>query len=300
MKIGFVGLGKMGSYMVERLLTGNHEVVVYDRSAVPVKETVKKGALGASSLKELAQKLPMRKAVWLMVPAGDPVDESIGELEKHLAKGDIIIDGGNSNWKDSQRRAAQLTEKGIEYIDCGTSGGIWGLENGYCLMYGGEKGACDYLEPIFKALAPEKGYLYCGRSGAGHFVKMVHNGIEYGMMQSYAEGFEILEKSPFGLDLKSISGVWQHGSVVRSWLLELAGLAFSDDPHLNELEPFVGDSGEGRWMVQAAMELDVPAPVITHSLFARFQSRDKDSFAMKVLAALRNQFGGHAIKKKKI
>lgn len=300
MKIGFVGLGKMGSRMVERLLKHDHEIAVYDNSVNVIEAAVKKGAAATSSLEDLAKKLPMRKVVWLMVPAGNPVDESIAELGKYLIRGDIIIDGGNSNWKDTQRRASELAEKGIDFIDCGTSGGVWGLENGYCLMYGGAKAACDYLEPIFKTLAPESGYLFCGRSGAGHFVKMIHNGIEYGMMQAYAEGFEILEKSPFGLDLKAISGVWQHGSVIRSWLLELAEEAFSDDPHLNELEAFVSDSGEGRWTVQAAIDLDVPAPIITHSLYARFQSRDKDSFAMKVLAALRNQFGGHSVRKKEI
>ncbi|MEE9553570.1 MAG: decarboxylating 6-phosphogluconate dehydrogenase [candidate division Zixibacteria bacterium] len=300
MNIGFVGLGKMGSKMVERLLKHDHKIVAYDRSAGTVDDAVKKGAVASSSLDDLAGKLPPRKVIWLMVPAGEPVDECIAEIGKYLSNGDIIIDGGNSNWKDTQRRASELAEKGIEMIDCGTSGGVWGLEVGYCLMYGGSKAACDYLEPIFKALAPENGYLYCGRSGAGHFVKMIHNGIEYGLMQAYAEGFEILEKSPFGLDLKAISGVWQNGSVVRSWLLELAERAFSDDPHLNELEAFVSDSGEGRWTVQAAIDLDVPAPVITHSLYARFQSRDKDSFAMKVLAALRNQFGGHTVKEKKI
>lgn len=299
MKIGFVGLGKMGANMVERLLRNKHDVVVFNRSRGPIDEAVKRGAVGASSLEDLAKKLPSRKAVWLMVPAGRPVDENIAELEKYLSKGDIIIDGGNSNWKDSQGRASVLAEKGLHFVDCGTSGGVWGLENGYCLMYGGEKRACDHLEPIFKSLAPDKGYLHCGKSGAGHFVKMVHNGIEYGMMQAYAEGFEILEKSGFELDLKAISSVWQYGSVVRSWLLELAELALTDDPNLADFEPFVSDSGEGRWTVQAAIDLDVPATVIVNSLFARFQSRDKDSFAMKMLAALRHQFGGHAFKKKK-
>ncbi len=298
MKIGFVGLGKMGGNMVERLLRHKHEIVAYNRSRGPVEEAEKKGAQGSSSLKDLADKLPARKAVWLMVPAGAAVDDNISEIGKFLSEDDIIIDGGNSNWQDSQRRASRLAERGINFVDCGTSGGVWGLENGYCLMYGGQKAACDYLEPIFRALAPDKGYLHCGKSGAGHFVKMVHNGIEYGMMQSYAEGFEILEKSQFGIDLKAVSSVWQSGSVVRSWLLELAELALTDDPNLDKFEPFVSDSGEGRWTVQAAIHLDVPAPVITHSLFARFQSRDKDSFSMKMLAALRNQFGGHAFKKK--
>jgi len=299
MKIGFVGLGKMGSNMVLRLIKQGHEVVVYNRSPRPVDEAQKRGAIGALSLKDMVDKLPTRKVVWLMVPAGAAVDNNISELENLLSRGDIIIDGGNSNWKDSQKRAAELFERGLEMIDCGTSGGVWGLENGFCLMYGGSKGACDHLEPVFKSLAPENGHLYCGRSGAGHFVKMVHNGIEYGMMQSYAEGFEILEKSPFGLDLKAISRVWQYGSVVRSWLLELAELAFTADPHLNNLDAYVSDSGEGRWTVQAAMDLDVPAPVIAQSLMVRFQSRDNDSFAMRMLAALRNEFGGHDVQKKK-
>lgn len=298
MKIGIVGLGRMGGSIVERLLQHEHEVVVYDRSSEPIEHAREKGAVAAISLKDLVEKLPRKKVIWLMVPAGAAVDENIGGLVKLLSRGDIIIDGGNSYWKDTQRRAAELYELGLELIDCGTSGGIWGLEEGYCLMYGGPRAACDYLEPVFRSLAPENGYLYCGRSGAGHFVKMVHNGIEYGMMQSYAEGLEILEKSPFGLDLQAICKVWQHGSVVRSWLLDLTAKALSDDPHLNELEAYVSDSGEGQWMVQAAMELEVPATIIANSLFARYQSRDKDSFAMKVLAALRGRFGGHAVRKK--
>jgi 6-phosphogluconate dehydrogenase len=298
MKIGFVGLGRMGSNMVERLLMHGHEVVVYNRSRGPIEEAAAKGAVASSSLEDLVGKLPAIKVVWLMVPAGDPVDDNISRLRESLAKEDIIIDGGNSNWNDTRKRADDLNETGIELVDCGTSGGIWGLENGYCLMYGGDKRSCDYLEPIFKSLAPENGYIYCGGNGAGHFVKMVHNGIEYGMMQSYAEGFQILEKSPYELDLGGISSVWQHGSVIRSWLLELAERAFSEDPRLEDLEAFVSDSGEGRWTVKAAIDLDVPAPVITNSLYARYQSRDKDSFAMRVLAALRNQFGGHPVKKK--
>lgn len=297
-KIGFVGLGKMGSRMVERLLRGGHQVVVYNRTAEPIREAEKKGAKGAGSLADLVNQLPERKVVWLMVPSGAPVDENIATLAELLAPGDIIIDGGNSNWRDSQKRAEMLKEKGIYFIDCGTSGGVWGLSEGYCLMYGGEAEAAAYLEPVFKTLAPENGYLYCGPSGAGHFVKMVHNGIEYGMMQAYAEGFEIMQKSPFDLDLRAVSRVWQNGSVVRSWLLELAERALAEDPQLERLEAYVQDSGEGRWTVQAAIDFDVPAPVITHSLFARFQSRDKDSFAMKLLAALRNQFGGHAVQKK--
>jgi len=298
MKIGFVGLGKMGNNMTARLLKNGHQVVVFDRSKDQVEKAVELGAIGADSLEDLCSKLPMRKIVWLMIPSGAPVDETIAVLEKSLSKGDIIVDGGNSNWTDSQRRASDLNDKDLEFIDCGTSGGIWGLENGYCLMYGGSKAACDYLEPVFKSLAPENGYLYCGRNGAGHFVKMVHNGIEYGLMEAYAEGFEILEKSAFGLDLRAVSKVWQYGSVIRSWLLVLAESAFAEDPHLSALEAYVADSGEGRWTVKAAIDLEVPAPVITQALFARLQSRDKESFAMKVLSALRHKFGGHPIQKK--
>lgn len=298
MKIGFIGLGKMGARMVERLLQGGHEIVAFNRSPGPVEEAVKLGATGAESHEDLLTRLPSPRVVWLMVPAGEAVDQNIGLLLDLMNEGDIIVDGGNSNWRDTKKRAEDLHSRGIHYIDCGTSGGIWGLEEGYCLMYGGRKDACDFIEPVFSALAPDNGYLYCGSSGAGHFVKMVHNGIEYGMMQSYAEGFEIMEKSPFGLDLKAVSKVWQHGSVVRSWLLELAERAFTEDPHLNALEPIVQDSGEGRWTIQAAIDLDVPAPVITASLFARLRSRDVDSFANRVLAALRSQFGGHSVTRK--
>ena len=298
MKIGFVGLGKMGGNMVERLLLNKHEVAVYDPSPDAVSAAVKKGGVGAESLAQLAGKLPGRKIVWLMVPAGKPVDENIAQLVPLMQEGGIIIDGGNSNWRETQKRAEALRSQGIDFIDCGTSGGVWGLKNGYCLMAGGNESACREVEPVFKTLAPPQGYLYCGPSGAGHFVKMVHNGIEYGMMQAYAEGFEIMEKSPFDLNMHSISKVWQQGSVVRSWLLDLAELALSDDPRLSDIKPYVQDSGEGRWTVQAAMDFDVPAPVITMSLLARFQSRQQDSFAMKMLAALRNQFGGHSVKRK--
>lgn len=298
MKIGFVGLGKMGANMVERLLKGGHDVVAYDPSAVAVDAVVEKGATGLQSLAGLVANLPDRKVIWLMVPAGKPVDENIAELASLLKKGGIIIDGGNSNWRETQNRAKDLEAQGIDFIDCGTSGGVWGLENGYCLMAGGKGSACGEVEPVFKTLAPPEGYLYCGPSGAGHFVKMIHNGIEYGMMQAYAEGFEIMEKSPFDLDILAVTKVWQKGSVVRSWLLELAELAFTDDPKLSKIKSYVEDSGEGRWTVQAAMDFDVPAPVITMSLLTRFQSRQPDSFAMKVLAALRNQFGGHSIKRK--
>ncbi|PKP47442.1 MAG: 6-phosphogluconate dehydrogenase (decarboxylating) [Bacteroidetes bacterium HGW-Bacteroidetes-1] len=298
MKIGFVGLGKMGFNMVHRLLNNNHEVVVWDRSAESIKEIEKLGAIGASSLQDLVEKLPLRKVVWLMVPSGKPVDENLESLLALLKKDDIIIDGGNSYWRDTQQRAEKAAQNGINFIDCGTSGGVWGLQNGYSLMYGGNKDAADYLEPIIKSLAPENGYVYCGVSGTGHMVKMVHNGIEYGMMQSYAEGFEILEKAPYDIDLTKVADAWQYGSVVRSWLLELAVNALKEDPKLEQLQDYVSDSGEGRWTVQTAMDFDVPAHVITASLFTRFQSRQKESFAMKMLAALRNQFGGHAVKTK--
>jgi 6-phosphogluconate dehydrogenase len=297
MNIGFIGLGKMGLNMVHRLLLGNHKLFVYNRSKEPIKEAEKLGANSFNSVEKLVSSLEGRKIIWLMVPSGKPVDENIEALLPHLNKDDIIIDGGNSFFKDSQFRAKRCEEFGVHYIDCGTSGGIWGLKEGYCLMYGGNKHAAEYCEPIFKTLAPENGYLYCGESGSGHFVKMVHNGIEYGMMQAYAEGFEIMEKSKFNLDLKAVSKVWQYGSVVRSWLLELAHLALTDDPKLEKIKGFVQDSGEGRWTVQAAIDLDVPAHIITSSLFNRFQSRQNESFAMKMLAALRNEFGGHAVKK---
>jgi len=298
MKIGFIGLGKMGHNMVQRLLKDGHEVVVWNIDPEPIKDLERKGAFASSSIDELIKKLPEKKVLWLMVPSGKPVDENLDTLIDLLSKGDIVIDGGNSYWKDSQARGKKAAEKGIDFIDCGTSGGVWGLQNGYCLMYGGTKDSTDYAEPIFKTLAPKDGYVYCGESGTGHLVKMVHNGIEYGMMQSYAEGFEILEKSPYKINLTKVADAWQYGSVVRSWLLELAVNAFKDDPKLEKLEDYVSDSGEGRWTVQTAMEFDVPAHVITASLFTRFQSRQKESFAMKVLAALRNQFGGHAVKTK--
>jgi 6-phosphogluconate dehydrogenase len=298
MKIGFIGLGKMGFNMVHRLLDHHHEVVVWDRSAEAIEEIEKLGAEGATSLQDLVEKLPARKIVWLMVPAGKPVDENLDALLAILNKGDIIIDGGNSFWRETQQRAEKAALKGVDFVDCGTSGGVWGLKNGYCLMYGGAQEATSYMEPVFKALAPENGYVYCGPSGTGHMVKMVHNGIEYGMMQSYAEGFEILQKSPYDLDLTKIADAWQYGSVVRSWLLELAVNALKEDPKLESLKDYVSDSGEGRWTIQTAIDFDVPAHVITASLYTRFQSRQDESFAMKMVAALRNQFGGHAVKTK--
>lgn len=297
MKIGFVGLGKMGGKMVERLLSKGHEVVVYNLTRKEVDEAVSKGAVAAKDLKDLVGKLDGRKLVWLMVPAGKPVDENIAELTGLLNANDIIVDGGNSYWRETVERGKKIKEKGIHYVDCGTSGGVWGLQNGYCLMYGGDKGACDFAEPIFKALAPEDGYIYCGESGSGHMVKMVHNGIEYGMMQAYAEGFEIMKNSPYDVDLEKVSRTWMQGSVVRSWLLELIGNALEGNEDLDGIKDYVADSGEGRWTVQTAMDFDVPAHVITASLFTRFESRQETSFAMKLLAAMRNQFGGHAIKK---
>ena len=298
MKIGFIGLGKMGFNMVHRLLDHQHEVVVWDRSAEAIEEIEKLGAVGATDLQDLVEKLPARKIVWLMVPAGKPVDDNLDALLAILNKGDIIIDGGNSFWRETQQRAEKAALKGVDFVDCGTSGGVWGLKNGYCLMYGGAQEATAYMEPIFKSLAPENGYVYCGPSGTGHMVKMVHNGIEYGMMQAYAEGFEILQKSPYDLDLTKIADAWQYGSVVRSWLLELSVNALKEDPKLESIKDYVSDSGEGRWTIQTAIDFDVPAHVITASLYTRFQSRQDESFAMKMVAALRNQFGGHAVKTK--
>lgn len=297
MKIGFVGLGKMGGKMVERLLSKGHEVVVTDLSQSMIAEAQSKGAIAANSLKELVSKLEGRKIVWLMVPAGKPVEDNIDVLLDLLNPEDIIIDGGNSYWRETVERSKKVQEKGIYYLDCGTSGGVWGLQNGYCLMYGGDKEACEYTEPIFEALAPDNGYIYCGESGAGHMAKMVHNGIEYGMMQAYAEGFEIMKNSPYDIDLEKISRTWMHGSVVRSWLLDLIGNALEGNEELDGIKDYVADSGEGRWTVQTAIDFDVPAHVITASLFTRFESRQKESYAMKLIAAMRNQFGGHEIKK---
>lgn len=299
MEIGFIGLGKMGLNMVKRLLLDKHRVVVFDLSADAVKEAVAAGAVASSSVENLVSKLEAsRKAVWLMVPAGDIVDSSLNELGTLLGKNDIVIDGGNSFWRDSVRRAETASGMGLEYIDCGTSGGVWGLDNGYCLMYGGPESAATHLEPVFESLAPGNAHYYCGKPGTGHLVKMVHNGIEYGMMQSYAEGFEILEKSGFGFDLQKISSLWMNGSVVRSWLLELIENALSEDAKLDKIADYVQDSGEARWTVQTAMDFDVPAHAITASLYTRFQSRQEESFAMKLVAAMRNQFGGHSVKTK--
>ena len=297
MELGLYGLGRMGANMVLRLVRGGHRVVASNRSPGPVQEVAAQGAVPAADLRDLVSKLQERpRAVWLMVPSGQVTDDHVHEVMNLLAPGDIIIDGGNSNWKDTQRRAREVSARGLHYVDCGTSGGIWGLKEGYSLMVGGEREIYDHLEPLFKTLAPPQGgHGYMGKSGAGHFVKMVHNGIEYGMLQAYGEGFEILEKSEFDLNLLKITQVWQYGSVVRSWLLDLAELAFQEDRTLASVRGYVDDSGEGRWTVQAAIDEDVPAPVITLSLLARFASRQDESFSAKVIAALRNQFGGHKI-----
>jgi 6-phosphogluconate dehydrogenase len=297
MQLAMIGLGRMGGNMVQRLLQGGHQVVVFDRSADAVKAHVALGAKAAKDLADLCGQLSAPRVVWVMVPAGSAVESTIEQLLPGLSKGDIIIDGGNSNFRDSIRRAAGLKEKGIGFIDAGTSGGVWGLTIGYCLMIGASPEAFQVCEPIFRTLAPPDGYAHVGPPGAGHYVKMIHNGIEYGMLQAYAEGYEILHASKdFKLDLHQISAVWNRGSVVRSWLNELAERAFADDANLTALKGYVEDSGEGRWTVQEAIDLDVPAPVITLSLLARFRSRQSDSFGAKVIAALRNEFGGHAVK----
>jgi 6-phosphogluconate dehydrogenase len=298
MRIGFIGLGKMGMNMVERLLNSGHEVVAYARTQDTVKTAEEKGAIGAKSLQDVLSKLKKPKIIWLMVPAGDATEETINITASFLEEGDIVIDGGNSFYKDSIRRAGALAKRKISFIDAGTSGGIWGLKLGYCLMIGGDKDVFRSLEPIFRSLAPENGYAHVGPNGAGHFVKMVHNGIEYALLQGYAEGFEILHsKKEFNLDLQNIAGLWNQGSVIRSWLLELAENAFKNDPSLSSIKGFVEDSGEGRWTVAEAIEQDVPAPVITLSLLERLRSRQDESFSARVIAALRNEFGGHGVKK---
>jgi 6-phosphogluconate dehydrogenase len=299
MQMAMIGLGRMGGNMVERLMRKGHKTVVWDRAADVVAKYQKMGATPAKDLNDLIAKLETPRVVWIMVPAGDPTEQTIEALVPSLSKGDIIIDGGNSNFHDTMRRAASLAKRGIEFVDSGTSGGIWGLENGYCLMVGGSDTAVQRCEPIFRALAPEDGYAHVGPSGSGHYVKMVHNGIEYALLQGYAEGYEILHASKDfpKLDLHQIAEVWQHGSVVRSWLNELAASAFSRDASLSDLKGWIADSGEGRWTVQEAIDTDTPAPVITLSLLMRFRSRQADTFGGKVIAALRNEFGGHAVKK---
>jgi 6-phosphogluconate dehydrogenase len=300
MEIGMVGLGKMGANMTTRLVGGGHRVVAYDRSADAVAGSVAHGAAGASSLEALVGTLAAPRAVWIMVPAGDPTEATVVALGKLLASGDTIIDGGNSNYKETMRRGTMLRERGIHYVDAGTSGGVWGLTEGYSLMIGGDEQAVERLRPVFETLAPapDKGWSRVGPSGSGHFVKMVHNGIEYGLMQAYAEGFSILKhKTEFGLDLAAIAELWRNGSVVRSWLLDLTARALGESADLAQIAPYVSDSGEGRWTVSEAIDLDVPAPVITLALLQRLRSRDAESFTDRLLAALRHQFGGHAIKK---
>jgi 6-phosphogluconate dehydrogenase len=296
MQIGFIGLGRMGSNMVRRLLRDGHQVVAWNRSPDKTREIALEGAEAAFSIEELVEKLQKPRAVWIMVPAGDATEAQIAELLHHLEPGDTIVEGGNSNFHDDVRRHADLKTRSIGYVDAGVSGGIWGLANGYCLMVGGEREVVQPLEPLFRTLAPTDGYLHVGGPGAGHYVKMIHNGIEYGLMQAYAEGFEILHASDYKLDLSAIAGLWNHGSVVRSWLLELAETALSGDQDLTNLKGWVADSGEGRWTVQEAIDRDVPAPIITLSLQTRFRSRQDDSYGAKLLAALRNEFGGHSVK----
>ena len=295
MEITMIGLGKMGLNMAKRLLRGGHTVYASNRSAAPVAEAEAAGAKGLASLADL-KKLAAPRVVWVMVPSGAPTNETIDQLAGILSTGDIVIDGGNSMFRDSIEHHKKLRASGISFLDAGTSGGVWGLEVGYCLMVGGEKEVFARVEPIFKTLAPKDGYLFVGGPGAGHFTKMIHNGIEYGMMQAYAEGFEILRASGYGIDLKEVCHLWNQGGVVRSWLLELAELAFARDADLSSIAGYVQDSGEGRWTILEAINHGVPAPVITMSLFTRFRSRQTDSFQAKVLAALRNEFGGHAVK----
>ncbi|MEK6967384.1 MAG: phosphogluconate dehydrogenase (NAD(+)-dependent, decarboxylating) [Nanoarchaeota archaeon] len=297
MKLGVVGLGRMGKNIAIRLVRKGHHVIAYNRSYEKVQEVEKEGAEGAKSLQELVQKLPTPKIVWLMLPAGDVTEEHLDELLGVLKPGDIIIEGGNSNYNDSVRRAKKAVDKGIQFLDSGTSGGIWGLQNGYCLMIGGDKNAFSKCQPIFEALAAPEGYLHTGPSGSGHYVKMVHNAIEYAIMQSYGEGFELLKKSGYELDFEKIANLWNHGSVVRSWLLELCQSAFKKDDDLSEIKGYVEDSGEGRWAIEAAIKKDVPFLMTTYALYARFRSRQDDSFAMKLCAAMRNEFGGHEVKK---
>jgi 6-phosphogluconate dehydrogenase len=297
MRVAMIGLGKMGGNMTARLLKKGHEVVAFDRSAEAVQRAAALGARAANDLKAVVAGLEAPRVVWIMVPAGKPVDDTIEALVPMLAKGDVIIDGGNSKYSDTLRRARALEPQGIEFVDAGTSGGIWGLENGYCLMVGGSDRAISICEPLFTALSEPGGYAHVGPPGAGHYVKMVHNGIEYGLLQAYAEGYEILHASKdFKLDLAQIAALWNHGSVVRSWLNELAERAFARDTDLAALKGWIADSGEGRWTVQEATDLDVPAPVIALSLIMRLRSRQDDSFGAKVIAALRNEFGGHAVK----
>ena len=300
MKLGMIGLGRMGANMTERLIKGGHQVVCYDQNPAAIRQVVEKKAVGADSLKKLVETLAPPRIIWIMVPSGAPVDQTIEHLLPHLSPGDIIIDGGNSNYNETIRRGKQMNEKKLNYVDVGVSGGIWGLNEGYSMMIGGDKDVVDRLKPIFETLAPapDQGWGHVGPNGSGHYVKMIHNGIEYGMMEAYAEGFAILQaKKNFNLDLHQVAEIWRKGSVVRSWLLDLTAESLEENPELKGIAPYVVDSGEGRWTVFESIDLDVPAPVITLSLMQRFSSRLEDSFADKLLAAMRNKFGGHAIKK---
>jgi len=297
MELGFIGLGKMGMNMVTRLRRDQHRVVVFDRSTDLVKQAESHGCITASSLTDLVGKLSPPRAIWIMVPSGAPTEETFQAVAALLKSDDTIIDGGNTRFHDDVRRAAELKKSGLYYVDVGTSGGIWGLKIGYCLMIGGDEAPVKRLEPVFKTLAPEQGWAHVGAVGAGHYVKMVHNGIEYSMMQSYAEGFELMSKSEYKLDLARIANLWMHGSVVRSWLLELTAGTLKDDQKLEKLKGYVQDSGEGRWMIADAIEKDVPVPMLTTALFTRFRSRQDESFAEKMLAALRNAFGGHSVRR---
>jgi 6-phosphogluconate dehydrogenase len=296
MRIGMIGLGKMGANMTERLLKGGHEVVAYDLSADALKQAAGKGAETATTLAEMAGKLTAPRAAWVMLPAGKVTDSTVEQLAGLFSPGDVIVDGGNSNYKEWQELAARLDQTGVGLVDAGTSGGVWGLTEGYCLMVGGSKESVSVVEPALVTLAPEGGYAHVGPVGAGHFVKMVHNGVEYGLMQAYAEGFEIMGAADeFDLDLHEIASIWRYGSVVRSWLLDLAERALRPGAGFDQIKGVVADSGEGRWTAQEAIDRGVPAPVITTSLFTRFASQDPDAFQLKMLAALRNQFGGHAV-----
>ncbi|MGH8116485.1 MAG: phosphogluconate dehydrogenase (NAD(+)-dependent, decarboxylating) [Rhodanobacteraceae bacterium] len=300
MQLGMIGLGKMGNFMAQRLMQAGHDVVGFDPSGDARGKLADAGGNAVDSLDKLVTALKAPRAVWVMVPSGKVTDETVAALAGKLGKGDVVIDGGNSNYKDDQRHAASLAGKGIDFVDCGTSGGVWGLKEGYSMMVGGDSAVVDRLKPIFEALAPgkDKGWGHVGPVGSGHFVKMVHNGIEYGMMQAYAEGFSIFKhKDEFKLDLAQIAEIWRYGSVVRSWLLDLTADALKRDPEMHGIEPYVVDSGEGRWTVAEAIDLDVPAPIITGALIERLRSRDADSFTDKLLSAMRNEFGGHAMKK---
>jgi 6-phosphogluconate dehydrogenase len=300
MKLGMIGLGKMGANMARRLMRGGHDCVVFDLSRDSVGMLEKEGAEGASSLEDLVMKLDAPRVVWIMVPAGDPTEKTVDEVSRYLDADDVVIDGGNTYYRDDIRRAAALKGRDVHYVDVGTSGGVWGLEEGYSIMVGGEKHVVDSLSPVFETLAPaaNRGWGHVGKAGAGHFVKMVHNGVEYGLMQAYAEGFDLMDKKEdFDLDLRRVAEIWRHGSVVRSWLLDLIAAALTENPGLKGIAPYVPDSGEGRWTVIEAVETACPLPVITESLFRRFQSRDESRFADRLLSAMRNQFGGHAVKK---